>query len=148
PALGTAEFPEALRAHFPRSPSISIDHAVMEKSRSIAVIPCEFGWSDLGTVAALSELFPADASGNALRGEALAIDSCRNVVWARPGKAVALVGCEDLVVIDTEDASSSATAIAPRRSGAWSRPWSERGERNSSEVGFRNPPFDRGHGGR
>ncbi|MFO7157034.1 MAG: mannose-1-phosphate guanylyltransferase [Pseudomonadota bacterium] len=104
PALGTAEFPEALRAHFPRSPSISIDHAVMEKSRSIAVIPCEFGWSDLGTVAALSELFPADASGNALRGEALAIDSSRNVVWARPGKAVALVGCEDLVVIDTEDA--------------------------------------------
>lgn len=104
PSVGTGAFEAAVGEHFPRSPSISIDYAVMEKSRSIAVIPCECGWSDLGTFAALGDLIPADARGNVLSGETVAIDSSRNVVWARPGKPIALVGCEDLVVVDTEDA--------------------------------------------
>lgn len=103
-AVGGPEFEEAVRAHFPRSPSISIDYAVMEKSPSIAVIPCDCGWSDLGTFAALDEVVPPDEAGNVKSGEVLALDSFRNVVWGRPGKPIALVGCEDLIVVDTEDA--------------------------------------------
>ncbi|HLV60358.1 MAG TPA: mannose-1-phosphate guanylyltransferase [Fredinandcohnia sp.] len=103
-AVDGPDFEAAVRAHFPRAPTISIDYAVMEKSARIAVVPCDCGWSDLGTFAALEEIVAADAAGNVVSGEAFAIDSRRNVVWARPGKPIALVGCEDLIVVDTEDA--------------------------------------------
>lgn len=103
-SVGTDEFSAAVRTHFPRAPSISIDYAVMEKSASIAVIPCDVGWSDLGTFSALGALVPPDEAGNVVQGKAIAIESAGNVVWGRPGKPIALVGCEDLIVVDTEDA--------------------------------------------
>lgn len=91
---------------FSRVPSISIDHGVMEpESREgrIATVPGDFGWSDVGSFAALPEVRPLDARGNALSGDALAIDSDGSVVMSEGGRLVAVVGVRDLCIVDAGD---------------------------------------------
>ena len=88
-------------------PKISIDYAVMERSRRVAVIAVDPGWSDLGGFEALLEIRPADHAGNVVRldpgGDAIIVESRGNLVWGG-NKVVALVGVEDTVVVDTDDA--------------------------------------------
>lgn len=82
-------------------PSLSIDHGLLEHSEKVAVVPLKAGWTDLGTFRAWYEHRPHDGSGNA--GNAEMIDSARNFVYA-PGKRAALIGVQDLVLVDTGDA--------------------------------------------
>jgi mannose-1-phosphate guanylyltransferase/mannose-6-phosphate isomerase len=88
-------------------PSISIDYAVMERSRRVAVLPVEPGWSDLGSFSALFEVLEADEEGNVVRmpagGEWVSVRSRQNLVSAG-AKVVALVGVQDTLVVDTPDA--------------------------------------------
>ena len=90
-------------ASFAAAPSISIDYAVMEKAERVAVVPVSMGWSDIGSWDALHEVREADADGNVLAGEALAIDSSNCLVHS-DGPTVVTVGVQDLIVIATEDA--------------------------------------------
>lgn len=83
-------------------PAVSIDHGIMEKADRVAVVPAEFQWSDLGTWTTAWELADRDGDGNA--GEAIYIDARSNLVRAPASKLVALIGLDDLVVIDTDDA--------------------------------------------
>ena len=85
------------------SPSDSIDYAVMEKTRSAAVVPLAAGWSDVGSWAALHEVLDKDEHGNVLRGNVIA-DDCRNCFVASDGRLVAVIGLEDCIVVETEDA--------------------------------------------
>jgi len=103
-ALGTPSYRRVLKRVFPESPSISIDYGVMEKSQRIAVVPAEFGWSDVGSFAALSEVRELDDLGNVTEGEALVIDGHRNVVLARPRRPLALIGLDDVIAVDAGDA--------------------------------------------
>lgn len=89
---------------YPTLTSISIDHGIMEKAPDVLVVPGDFGWSDLGSYATAWELAPKDAAGNAARADAVLVDARGCYVSAPAGKVVALVGVEDLVVVDTEDA--------------------------------------------
>ncbi|HZX95000.1 MAG TPA: mannose-1-phosphate guanylyltransferase [Myxococcales bacterium] len=112
---------DALRRHLPAVhagltaagdfaalPSISIDYGVMEPeskgSGRIALVPGDFGWSDVGSFAALPEVRQLDARGNALSGDTLAIDCDGCVVLAEAGRLVAAVGLEGVCVIDAGDA--------------------------------------------
>jgi mannose-1-phosphate guanylyltransferase len=102
--LGRRTYPQALGRIFPKLPSISIDYGVAEKVTNIAVIPGRFGWSDVGSFAAIPEVRPADAAGNVVSGKgAVILDSqgCVVLVGQRP---VAVVGARDLVVVDAGDA--------------------------------------------
>jgi mannose-1-phosphate guanylyltransferase/mannose-6-phosphate isomerase len=90
-------------APFAQARAVSIDFAVMEKTKRAAVIPASFGWSDVGSWQAVWELTPRDASGNAAKGEALFVEA-RNSYVASEKALVALLGVENLVVIATEDA--------------------------------------------
>lgn len=96
---------------FERSPSDSIDYAVMEKVDRVAVAPVDMGWSDVGSWDALHQLAEKDASGNACQGEVLAIDS-ENCLIRSEGPLVAAVGVKDLIVVATGDA----VLILPRGS--------------------------------
>lgn len=97
-----------LEASFARMPSISIDHGVMEKVDRIAVVPGDFGWSDVGSWHSAWELFPKDAHGNVASPDDVLVDAENNLVanlcsnGAKP--IVALVGVRDLVVVRTDDA--------------------------------------------
>lgn len=81
----------------------SIDYAVMEKSDQVAVVPCNIGWSDIGSWSALGDLDPADAAGNRVRGEVL-LHSTSNCTIQSNARLVATVGVKDLIIIDTPDA--------------------------------------------
>jgi mannose-1-phosphate guanylyltransferase len=87
-------------------PSRSIDYAVMEKSAVVAVVPCDLGWSDLGSFDALYEVMDKDAAGTAAPGgdSLIAIASHHNLVMQRTKRTIVLIDADDLVVVDTEDA--------------------------------------------
>ena len=88
---------------FARQPDISIDYAVMEKADNVAVVPCDLGWSDIGSWNALGDLVCPDAQGNRSLGDTVLIDT-RNTFIQSEHHLVAAVGVDDLVIIDTPDA--------------------------------------------
>jgi mannose-1-phosphate guanylyltransferase / mannose-6-phosphate isomerase len=91
------------RDAFASTPAISFDYAVMEKAQNVACVPVDCGWSDIGSWAALADLYPADARGNRLAGETVLQDADGCFVQAQD-RLVGLVGVSDLLVIDTADA--------------------------------------------
>ncbi|GAB2496140.1 mannose-1-phosphate guanylyltransferase/mannose-6-phosphate isomerase [Arenimonas alkanexedens] len=91
------------RAAFEACPSDSIDYAVMEKTAHAAVLPIDVGWSDVGSWSALWEIADQDPDGNAHHGDVLAID-CRNTLAWGGRRLVSLLGLEDVIVVDTDDA--------------------------------------------
>ncbi|KAF1054824.1 MAG: Alginate biosynthesis protein AlgA [Stenotrophomonas maltophilia] len=88
---------------FALAPDISIDYAVMERSQEVAVVPCELGWSDIGSWQALSELTAPDANGNRVVGETVLHDVKDCYIEAR-GRLVGALGVEGLIIVDTPDA--------------------------------------------
>src|SRR5690606_40067243 len=88
---------------FLASPSDSIDYAVMEKTRSAAVVPLDAGWSDVGSWPALHDILEKDADGNVLRGGVI-VEGCRNCYVSAADRLVALVGLDGCVVVETADA--------------------------------------------
>ncbi|HEY2345837.1 MAG TPA: mannose-1-phosphate guanylyltransferase/mannose-6-phosphate isomerase [Xanthomonadaceae bacterium] len=91
------------RASFEACPSDSIDYAVMEKTDRGFVLPISVGWNDVGSWSAMSEVSDRDAEGNANRGDVIAIDTRNTLAWS-DRRLVALVGLDDMVVVDTDDA--------------------------------------------
>jgi mannose-1-phosphate guanylyltransferase len=82
----------------------TIDQGVLERANRIAVVPAEFGWSDVGDWNNLGELIERDGFGNSVRGDVVQSQTRNSVVWSETGRLVALVGLENIAVVDTEDA--------------------------------------------
>jgi mannose-1-phosphate guanylyltransferase len=101
-ALGAGGAATLARA-YRRLPSVSIDTGVMERAERVAVVPARFPWSDVGSWAAVGELWGRRGDGNAVRGTVVAVESRENVVDS-PRRLVALLGVDRLVVVDTPDA--------------------------------------------
>lgn len=85
-------------------PNLTIDTGVMEHARKVAVIPAEMGWSDVGDWHGLGEMIEQDALGNSVRGDLLQIDTSNSVIWSETGRMVAMVGLDNIIVVDTADA--------------------------------------------
>jgi mannose-1-phosphate guanylyltransferase len=106
---GIAGAVDALRAGaavedvWDRTEATSIDHGLLERVDGLRVVPAELGWSDVGSWAALDDVLPPADGGAALADALVAVRSAGNLVHA-PGKLVALLGVEGLVVVDTPDA--------------------------------------------
>jgi mannose-1-phosphate guanylyltransferase/mannose-1-phosphate guanylyltransferase/mannose-6-phosphate isomerase len=96
-------------AAFRDSPALSIDYAVMEKAERIAVVPADVGWSDVGSWQALYEVSSRDGDGNAVSGDAIAIDARGNLIRS-DGPLVTAIGVSDLVIVATRDS----VLIVPR----------------------------------
>ena len=94
------EFPAEL---FSECPSISIDYAVMERAENTAVVASDFGWSDIGSWKAISELYESDEGGNSIKGKAIMVGSTDCFVQGGE-RVVAAVGVKDLIIVDTGDA--------------------------------------------
>lgn len=90
------------KAAFAACPADSIDYAVMEKTDAACVLPVDIGWNDVGSWSALWQVSEQDADGNAHHGDVISIDSRNSYAYAR--RLVALVGVDDLVVVETDDA--------------------------------------------
>lgn len=94
---------------FGRVPSLPIDKAVMERSDRVAVVPCDPGWSDVGSWQAIWEIMAKDPAGNALRGDVVVAGGRDNLIRAEH-RLVAVAGVDDLAVIETADA----VMVAPK----------------------------------
>lgn len=94
------EFSEAT---FSTLPDISIDYALMEKARRVALVPARFDWSDIGSWSAIAALVPPDAAGNRVSGEAVLHDS-QNCYLHSETRIVGALGLDDCIVVDTPDA--------------------------------------------
>lgn len=90
-------------AAFAASPSESIDYAVMENTSRAVVVPANIGWSDVGSWSALHEVLPGDADGNVVRGD-VHLNQVKNTLVRAESRMVAVLGVEDLVVVETDDA--------------------------------------------
>jgi mannose-1-phosphate guanylyltransferase len=85
-------------------PESTIDQGVLEHAQRIAVVPAELGWSDVGDWNNLGELIVQDDSGNSVRGDLVQSQTRNSIVWSETGRLVALVGLDNIAVVDTEDA--------------------------------------------
>ncbi|WP_437734082.1 mannose-1-phosphate guanylyltransferase [Sorangium sp. So ce1335] len=111
-ALGAAAEAAAIERVFPRLPAVSIDHGVMEHVGGLAVVPGDFGWSDLGSWQSAWELSEKDERGNSAPAGSVLVDARGNHLvdlraregGADDGRVIALVGVEGLVVVETDDA--------------------------------------------
>lgn len=92
-----------LKAGFAELESISIDYAVMEKAEGIAVVPGDFGWSDIGSWSAVANALQPDDNNNTSTGQSILIDS-RNTHVQTENRLVAAVGLDNVLIIDTPDA--------------------------------------------
>ncbi len=102
-ALGSSQEREVLARIWPQVEKISVDYAIMEGARNVAVIPVEIGWSDVGSWATLLEILPGDEGGNVVTGEHVAVDTVNTLVRS-DARLVVTIGVEDLIIVDTEDA--------------------------------------------
>ncbi len=100
---------DEVREQYAALRSISIERALFEHSTRVAVIPTELGWRDVGTLTALGSLVAPDEQGNVRVGRGVDIDAHHNIVHATD-RLVALLGVDDLMVVDTLDA----TLICPK----------------------------------
>lgn len=106
---------------FARSPSKSIDYAVMERSSRVYVVPVSMGWSDIGSWQALLEASHKDESGNAVAADVLALD-CKDTLVRTNGPKVAAIGVEGLVIVATPEAvlvMRPAEAQRVREAASW-----------------------------
>ena len=89
-------------AAFDGMPNISIDYAVAERSRKVAMLPLMTYWNDIGSWDAIYEVLDKDASGNAVDGDCLLVDSKNSLVLGH-SRLIAGIGLEDLLVVETDD---------------------------------------------
>jgi mannose-1-phosphate guanylyltransferase len=105
--LGTDRFEAGLKALYEGLESISFDYGIMEKTvETVYVVPCQCGWSDVGSWSSLYELRSGEHDGdrNLAEGETLIIDCEKSFVSGRGGRLVACLGLKNCLVVDTPDA--------------------------------------------
>lgn len=85
-------------SHFADCPSDSIDYAVMEKAKKVAVFAMDCGWSDLGSWDAIYTLADKDDAGNAINGGAILVESTGNLIQSDHLR-IAAAGIDNLIII-------------------------------------------------
>ncbi len=102
-AAGDLDFLRLDKDAFSASPSISIDYAVMEKTKRAAVVPADLGWNDVGAWSALWDVGERDADGNVTVGDVIAHDTKNAYLRTTNGMLLATVGLDNIVVVVTDD---------------------------------------------
>jgi mannose-1-phosphate guanylyltransferase len=100
----TTAYPSRLQECWPLLKKETIDYGIMERADRVAVIPVEIGWSDIGIWSSVMDIHEADSEGNVLIGDVVPVELRNSMVWAQGGRLIAVVGIEDLIVVDTPDA--------------------------------------------
>ena len=103
-AIGTDKQEMVLEKVFPELESVSIDYGVMEKAENIFILPGVFGWDDVGSWLVVERIQKSNESGNVVTGNIITINSKNNIIQGGK-KLIAAVGLENLIIVDTEDAT-------------------------------------------
>lgn len=102
-AIGTAEEQQVLEREFRDFQPVSIDYGVMEKAENIYIVSGSFGWDDVGSWLAVGRIKKTNEFGNVIDGNVVAVDT-KNTIIQGGKKLIALVGIENVIVVDSEDA--------------------------------------------
>lgn len=102
-AIGSPRYEQVLAEVWEETDRTTIDYGVLEKAQNVAVVPADIGWHDLGSWARLADIVGKGRIENWSTDGHVAVGADGNFAWA-PGKTVAFVGVEGLVVVDTPDA--------------------------------------------
>ena len=103
-AIGTETEQQALEQEFQEMESQSIDYGIMEKAEDIYILPGTFGWDDVGSWLAVERIKKSNELGNVVSGNIITVDT-HNCIIQGDRKLIAAVGLEDIVIVDTEDAT-------------------------------------------
>lgn len=103
-SIGTSEEEDVLRKEFAQFQSQSIDYGIMEKAENIYTVPGTFGWDDVGSWLAVERIRKSNEMGNVVSGNIITVGT-HNCIIQGEKKLIATVGLEDLVIVDTEDAT-------------------------------------------
>ncbi len=98
----TLQQEEELERLYQNLEPVSIDYGVMEKAKNVEVVPAECGWSDLGSWVSLGDLLSADKTGNVVNGRHFGMNTRNSVVYGKK-RLIVTLGCEDLIVVETDD---------------------------------------------
>ena len=102
PLITDPYYKKFLLANYEKCNKISIDYAVMEKSKNVYTIPCDLGWDDVGSWKSLERYIEKDNNNNIIKGDVRVIDSNNNVISGN-GKKILLLNVNDLFCIDSND---------------------------------------------
>lgn len=102
-SIGSDEYADVLNSEWQNIEKQTIDYGIMEGAEKVAVIPVSINWTDVGDWGSLHKLLPADQNGNDLIGNVVAVDAKGSLIYGGK-RLITLIGVEDLVVIDSEDA--------------------------------------------
>lgn len=94
---------EVPKASFENIRSESVDYAILEKSKNVAVVPCDIGWSDVGSWIEMGAIHSKDESGNSIHGSVVCHQTTNSFVYGS-GRLIATLGVDDLIIADTDDA--------------------------------------------
>ena len=104
PYFYTDKEQDIVNQYFPTCPNISIDYAVMEKSKEVFVYPADFGWSDLGTWGSLYTHLQQDENNNAVVGQNINLVDCKNCVVHTPSeRKVVIQGLDNYIVAESDN---------------------------------------------
>lgn len=102
PIITDVTYKKFLTMQYEKCNKISIDYAVMEKSKNVYTIPSDLGWDDVGTWKSLERYIPKDDNDNIIKGDVRVIDSNNNVIYGN-GKKIILLNVNNLFCIDSND---------------------------------------------
>jgi len=114
-ASGTDQFDDVFREQFAAIGGKSIDYAVMEHYENVVVIEAAFPWDDVGSWQALSRLHEPDADGNTVVGSHVGIDTGDTIVHTEAGHTVVTIDVDNLIIVQTADATLVASKRAEQR---------------------------------
>lgn len=103
-SLDTEEYPSILSKEFTAFSSESIDYGIMEKAKHIYTLPGTFGWDDVGSWLAVERIKKSNEYGNVVSGNIITIGT-KNCIIEGSKKLIATVGLQDLIIVDTPDAT-------------------------------------------
>lgn len=103
-ALGTRREQAVIEREYRAMRAVTVDYGILEKEQGMAVIPADFGWTDVGSWRAVYEILAERPRATVARGPHLALDSSGNLVMSASGKLIATVGLKDTIIVETEDA--------------------------------------------
>ncbi|MEO6132320.1 MAG: sugar phosphate nucleotidyltransferase, partial [Saprospiraceae bacterium] len=93
-----------IRSEYPKTEKISVDYAILERADNVYTIPCEIGWSDVGTWNSLFDVSDRDEQENAVLSKAVYLDETKNsLILSKDEKLVVIKGLENYIVVDTDD---------------------------------------------
>ncbi len=99
----TSQIPTIPYLEYDKMPDISLDYAVMEYSKKLAMLPMDCEWHDLGSWEAIYDISEKDENGNSVQGNVIDLDSKDSMIYST-SKLVTTIGLKDMVVVETEDA--------------------------------------------